>query len=145
MTSVRTFELLQVWDECSQWLLHYHVNCFATDQGPRVRKRRIILSRSSTRLVGLMSGWVWKTEVLSPLKNQLYPAVNFPFPVKCRRAYMSIQFLLIWTQSQNKFRYSQRFCRPSKTYQVFNFEGQNLPEICNYPFSFNLNTMILEF
>lgn len=142
-TSVRTSELLQVWDECSQWLLLYHVNCFATDQGPRVRKRRIILSRSSPKLVGLLSGWIWKIEMLSPLKKKLYPAVNFPFSVKCRRAYMSIRFLLIWTQSQNKFRYSQPFCGLSKTYQVFNFEGQNLPGKCNYPFYFNLNTLIL--
>lgn len=69
MTSVRTSELLQIWDECSQWLLHYHVNCSASDQGPGVRKRRIILSRSSTKLVGPMSGWIWKIDVLSPLKK----------------------------------------------------------------------------
>lgn len=58
--------------------LRYRVNCFATEQAPWVRKRRIIVSRSSAKLFGLMSGWIWKIEVLSPLKKKLYPAVNFP-------------------------------------------------------------------
>lgn len=58
---------------------------------------------------------------------------------------MSVQFLLIWTQSRNRFRCFPSLGGISKTYQVFNFEGQNLPEKYTYPFSSSLNTMILEF
>lgn len=108
--------------------LHYRVNSFATDQWPQVRNRRIIVSRSSAKLVGLMSGWVWKIEVLSPLKKKLYPAVNFPSPIKCRRAFMSIQFLLIWTQNQNKFRYSQPFWVYQKHIRFFILKGRTFQE-----------------
>lgn len=104
------------------------INCFATDQGLRGRKRRIVLSRSSAELFVLMSGWIWKIEILSPLKKKLYPAVNFYSSIKCRRAYMYIQFLLMWTQSQIKemlkFRESQLFCDLSKTYQFFILKGR---------------------
>lgn len=104
------------------------INCFTTDQGLEGRKRKIVLSRSSAKLFGLMSGCIWKIDILSPLKKKPYPAVNCYFSVKCRRAYRYIQLLLMWTQSQTKekvqSRYSQPFCDLSKTSQFFILKGR---------------------